>query len=258
MMTTGMGITFLGHASLLIDMDGEQILTDPLLRKRVWHLQRQRQIIDQSFLDDISAVLISHAHSDHMDFPSLRMLDQDTRIIAPRGTAQLLKKGGIQNVQEIARGESFNVGKVMVTATHAEHDGARFRYSKPAETVGYMIEGAKRIYFAGDTDLFPEMAELAPDLDIALLPVWGWGPNLGSGHLDPHQAAQALKLLKPALAIPIHWGTFFPFGLKWIMPRILSEPPRAFAAFAKRFAPEVEVLILEPGESYQPTFPAEI
>ena len=253
-----MEITFLGHASLLIDMDGERILTDPLLRKRVWHLQRQRQITDQSLFNDISVVLISHAHSDHMDFPSLRMLDRDLRIVAPRGTAQLLKKGGIQNVQEIARGESFNVGKLMVTATHAEHDGARFRYSKPAETVGFLIDGSQRIYFAGDTDLFSEMAELGHNLDIALLPVWGWGPNLGAGHLDPHQAAQALKLLKPTLAIPIHWGTFFPFGLKWIMPRILSEPPRAFAAFAERFAPEVEVLILEPGESYRHNLPTEI
>ncbi len=256
-MTAGMEITFLGHASLLVDMDGERILTDPLLRKRVWHLQRQRQITDRSFLKNISVVLISHAHSDHLDFPSLRMLDQNTRIVAPRGTAQILKKGGIHNVEEITRGESFNIGNLKITATHAEHDGARFRYSKQAETVGYMIQGTKRIYFAGDTDLFSEMEELASDLDVALLPVWGWGPNLGAGHLDPLQAAQALKLLKPALAIPIHWGTFFPFGLKWIMPRILSEPPRAFAAFAARFAPEVEVLILEPGESYRPNQPVE-
>ena len=188
---------------------------------------------------------------DHLDLPSLRMLDDDTRIVAPRGTGQILTKGGVKNFEEISEGESFKLGKVLITATHADHDGARFRYSTPAETLGFMIEGNRKIYFAGDTDLFPEMSEFAQDLDVALLPVWGWGPTLGAGHLDPYQAAQALKLLRPALAIPIHWGTFFPFGLKWIMPRILSQPPRAFAAFAHRFTPEVKVILVEPGESYR-------
>ena len=246
-----MEITFLGHASLLVEMEGQRILTDPLLRKRVWHLQRQPQEFDRALLNDLSVVLISHAHSDHLDLPSLRMLDDDTRIVAPRGTGQILRKGGVTNFEEISEGESIKLGKVLITATRADHDGARFRYSTPAETLGFMIEGNRKVYFAGDTDLFPEMAEFAGDLDVALLPVWGWGPTLGAGHLDPYQAAQALKLLRPALAIPIHWGTFFPFGLKWIMPRILSQPPRAFAAFAQRFTPEVKVLLLEPGESYR-------
>ena len=88
-----MEITFLGHASLLVEMDGERILTDPLLRKRVWHLERQSQNFDPSLLEDISVVLISHGHSDHLDLPSLRMLDEDTRIVTARGTGEILRKG---------------------------------------------------------------------------------------------------------------------------------------------------------------------
>jgi L-ascorbate metabolism protein UlaG (beta-lactamase superfamily) len=244
-------ITFVGHASVLVEMDGERVLTDPLLRNRVWHLHRHRPRIAPELLLDLSAVLISHAHLDHLDFPSLRRLGLENQFISARGTAQILQKGGIQNVVEINCGEQIAVGPLSITATYAEHDGARYRYGKQAESLGYVINGSSRVYFAGDTELFQGMEDLAGKIDVALLPVWGWGPNLGPGHMDPHQAAQALQLLRPEIAIPIHWGTFLPFGLKWFLPRILTEPPRAFASFAEKLAPEVTVVILEPGESVE-------
>jgi len=87
------------------------------------------------------------------------------------------------------------------------------------------------------------------NLDVALLPVWGWGPNLGPGHLDPYRAALALQLLKPRLAIPIHWGTLYPLGFIPSWAGFLRDPPHRFAWFAERLAPEVQVLILQPGES---------
>lgn len=244
-------ITFIGHSSVLIEMDSERVLTDPLLRKRVWHLQRHRPPVAPELLADLSAVLISHAHLDHLDFPSLHSLGLENKIISPRGTARILKKGGIQNTVEISCGEKIEVGSIKITATHAEHDGARYRYSKPAESLGYLINGTSRIYFSGDTELFPGMADIAPNIDVALLPVWGWGPNLGPGHMDPQQAARALQFLQPEIAIPIHWGTFLPFGIKWLLPRILSEPPLAFAGFAKELTPQIRVIILEPGESIE-------
>src|SRR6185503_2691890 len=103
------------------------------------------------------------------------------------------------------------------------------------------------VYFAGDTGLFAGMARL-PTLDLALLPVWGWGPRLGPGHLDPVGAAEALTLLRPRIAVPIHWGTYSPL---WYLrpPAYLSEPGVAFAREAARLAPEVEVRVLTPGES---------
>ena len=113
--------------------------------------------------------------------------------------------------------------------------------------MGFVLAGTLRVYFAGDTGLFAGMARLAP-LDLALLPVWGWGPRLGPGHLDPASAAEALTLLRPRIAVPIHWGTYSPF---WYFrpPPYLSEPGPAFAHEAARLAPEVEVRVLRPGGS---------
>jgi L-ascorbate metabolism protein UlaG (beta-lactamase superfamily) len=101
------------------------------------------------------------------------------------------------------------------------------------------------VYFAGDTDVFAGMAELGP-LDVALLPVWGWGPSLGPGHMDPEQAARAAALLRPRVAVPIHWGTYLQVGLRR-REALLRGPPHAFADRCAELAPDVEVRVLEPG-----------
>ncbi len=93
------------------------------------------------------------------------------------------------------------------------------------------------------------MVDLEENLDVALLPVGGWGPTLGTGHMDPRRAAEALKLLQPRLTIPIHWGAFYPAGMGMFKPNYLYQPPRHFAAHAARVAPEVQVRIVQPGES---------
>jgi L-ascorbate metabolism protein UlaG (beta-lactamase superfamily) len=112
-----------------------------------------------------------------------------------------------------------------------------------------LIDGSYEIYFAGDTDLFPEMADIGLELDLAFLPVWGWGPNLGKGHMDPFRAAQALEHLRPEVAIPIHWGTYSPVGLELLRPKFLTRPPLDFAEHAARLSPRVAVHILQPGQS---------
>jgi len=109
-----------------------------------------------------------------------------------------------------------------------------------------VIAGTQSIYFAGDTDLFDEMATLGP-IDLALLPVAGWGLRLPPGHLDPQRAAEALLRIQPRVAIPIHWGTYAP----WRAPAFDDTPARTFAELAATKAPGVEVRVLRPGESYE-------
>jgi L-ascorbate metabolism protein UlaG (beta-lactamase superfamily) len=241
-------LTYIGHATTLIELDGARLLTDPLLRARTAHLRRRPRRIDPAWLRDIDAILLSHLHLDHFDLPSLRRLGLAVPILAPQGAGPLLRRHGFRAIRELGVGAAATVGPLEVTATYAAHAGRRPPLGPTAEALGFLVRGGRRIYFAGDTDLFPGMADLGADLDAALLPVWGWGPRLGSGHLDPGRAAEALRLLRPRLALPIHWGTFHPIGLGG-KRRFLTDPPHAFARHAARLAPEVRVAIAAPGES---------
>ena len=158
-------------------------------------------------------VLISHLHRDHLDLRSLRRLPSSTPLVVPRDATHWARRSGADDIREIGLGQTISVGGIEVTGVRALHSGYRDRtYGSPIEPLGYLIRsGGRTVYFAGDTDLFPEMSEFGP-VDLALLPVWGWGTSIGEGHLDPHRAAHALEMIRPRLAVPIHWGTFFPFG----------------------------------------------
>jgi len=248
-------VTYVGHATLLVEVGGVRMLTDPVLGGRVAHLRRHGGAVDADSLGDLDAVLVSHAHLDHLHVASLRRLaakrPQPTLVLA-RGLRRHVAKLGFERVVELRAGERTEVAGLGLVATHADHDARRHPLGPPAEAVGYLIgSGDRRVYFAGDTDVFGEMATLAENLDTALLPVWGWGPTLGPGHLDPRRAAEALGLLRPRVAIPIHWGTLFPFALDRLRGKapLLSDPPREFARAAARLAPDVEVRVLQPGEA---------
>lgn len=242
-------LTFLGHATTLLRLGGSAVLTDPILRRRLGVLKRHGPAIGP---DDHSPdlVLISHPHRDHLDLPSLRLLPSDTPVVAPHGVGGIVAKAGFNEVTEVGPGESAEIAGIAVTATEAAHDGRRDPWTKAdTEPVGYVLEAAdRRIYFAGDTDLFDGMDRLAP-LDLALLPISGWGPTIGSGHLDPAKAAEALTRLRPAVAVPIHWGTLYPLGLRRVMPDHRSRRAEEFARLATGEAPEVDVRILRPGEA---------
>ena len=242
-------IVTLGHASVLLELQGTRLLTDPLLLNRVLHLYRRSPPVATQHYTDIDAVLISHNHWDHLDLRSLRRLDPETRIIVPRGVAAILRRRGYPNVDELNKDEETQVGPVRVRATHAKHIGGRPLVSVATASAGYLIEGQQRILFFGDTEYFPGMAEIAENLDVALLPVAGWGPTLGDGHMDPQQAAEAVALLKPRLAIPIHWGTFFPFGLRRLGRAAGDDPAHLFSKLVADVMPGVKVRVLNPGES---------
>ena len=95
------------------------------------------------------------------------------------------------------------------------------------------------------------MSDLAGMVDIGLIPVWGWGPTLGAGHMDPFRAAEAVKLIRPRVAIPIHWGTLFPITVDLITTAFLTDPPLQFRTFVDNLAPKVDVRVLEPGQHWE-------
>jgi L-ascorbate metabolism protein UlaG (beta-lactamase superfamily) len=246
----GSNVRWIGHSTVLISLDGTRLLTDPLLRRRTAHLRRRAPLVPVT-AEGVDAVLLSHAHYDHLDLPSLRLLGRSVPIVAPIGLGSLLRRRGFTSVHEMEPGDVHEVGALRIEATLAAHDGARPPFPERAPALGFAVHGSRRLYFAGDTDLFPEMAGLIPDLDLALVPIWGWGPSLGRGeHLDPDRAAEAVALLRPRIAVPIHWGTYAPVYIGVRRARaFLEEPPVAFTRAASEKAPGVAVRILAPGET---------
>ena len=241
-------VTYVGHATVLAELDGTRLLTDPVLRSRVGPLRRHAAPPAAHATSDLDAVLISHLHHDHADLPSLQRVGRDVPLLVPRGAGALFERTGFSTVTELSAGDSETVGAVTVTAVEAEHPGERKGFGT-ADAIGYVLDGAHRVYFAGDTDIFDAMKDLGEGLDLALLPIWGWGPNLGAGHLDPEGAARAAALLSPRMVVPIHWGTLYPLGLARFRPGPLRSPPSEFEARMRELAPQVETRVLAPGES---------
>lgn len=242
-------LAFLGHSTVLVEFEGVRVLTDPVVRDRVTVLDRVSAPPSPRLYAGVDVAVISHLHLDHLDLPSLRLLSAGVRLVAPRGAGELLRRAGFEDVTELAVGRSLRVGDLVITATPALHSGYRPPLGPRGEAIGYLIEGReRRVYFAGDTDLFPGMGSFGPEIDVALLPVWGWGPTLGPGHLDPARAAAAMSLLRPRFAVPIHWGSLWPRGLRRLHRGRLSEPPREFAARAAVTHPDGRVLLTAPGQ----------
>lgn len=243
-------LRWLGHASTLLVDRQTTVLTDPILTGRVAHLRRRRGPIPSD--PDVRApdvVLLSHLHADHTHLPSLRLLGQDVPIVVPRHAPDVLPAlravGG--RLIEIVAGDEITIGGLGIRAVPADHDGRRWRRG-PADTValGYVISGQRTTYFAGDTDLYPDIGDWVPHCDLALLPVGGWGPNLGPGHMNPTRAAEAAEIVHAGLAIPVHFGTLWPIGLERVRPDRFFRPGADFVSLLADNA--VAAIELQPGE----------
>jgi L-ascorbate metabolism protein UlaG (beta-lactamase superfamily) len=236
-------LTWLGHSCTKFRLDGLLVVTDPVLRARVFHLRR-KDPVDPTVLDGVDVILVSHIHYDHLDLPSLDRLDLGAQVLVPAGAGGLVRRRGFRFVREVVPGDEVDLGAVRVRVTHAEHASSRRMGTGRTMPVGYVIAGTRTVYFAGDTDLFDAMGELG-NIDVALLPVAGWGSRLPPGHLDPVRAVQALELIQPRIAIPIHWGTYG----AWRRPPGADASARAFADIAASVTPAVDVRVLRPGQS---------
>ena len=242
-----MRITWVGHATVHVEAAGVRILTDPLVTRRLAHLRRRRPAPSRELLD-VDAVLISHAHLDHLHVPSLRRLRPTARIVAPRGSGRLLRAAGFGDVVEVVAGDRVDVHGIRIDVVPALHGDGRGPHSRVhAAPVGYVVEAAgQRVYFAGDTDLFDDMARLDA-IDLALLPIWGWGPTLGDGHLDPDRAARATELIRPRIIVPIHWGTYAPEDGRRRFPAWFDAPPGHLATALATRSLDDALHVVEPG-----------
>ena len=250
-------VTYIGQGTVLIEMGGLRILTDPVLKRWVGPLRRYGDLPATSVRHHIDVILISHLHLDHLDTSSLKLLPKSAVVIGPPHMGRTVSRIGFKTVVETRRDTSLHFGDVEVMAVHARHTRRRWVVSPPTDPLGFIVHGSSTVYFAGDTGLFEGMDDLHDRIDVALLPIETWGMRPPEGrHLSPRTAADALSLLRPRIAVPIHWGTLYVPGSAYAgkqatyawFQRTLRRPEE-FARLAAEVAPDVEVRLLVPGDA---------
>jgi L-ascorbate metabolism protein UlaG (beta-lactamase superfamily) len=197
-------------------------------------------------------VVLSHVHLDHLHRPSLELIRPTARVLAPAGSERLVRAAGFTDVVGVRVGDRVESGPVTVEVVPAAHKRGRGPHSRvKADPLGFVVDGGgRRIYFPGDTDLFDGMADLGT-IDVALLPIWGWGSTLGVGHLNPRRAAVATQLIRPGLMVPIHWGTYAPEDGRRRLPSWFEQPPIDVEQQLERLGEADRLRILEPGGSVE-------
>jgi len=246
-------ITWLGHATTVIDLDGVRLVTDPLIHQHAGMLRRRGVGPRSDSWLAPDAVLLSHLHYDHAEPRSLRRMGPVPVLTAP-ANAHWARKHALQGMG-LGPSQWFRVGgRVDVRLAPAVH-GHRPMPHRPNAATGHLVRGeGGTVWFAGDTELYPGMSEL-PELagtriDVALVPVHGWGPRLSGGHLGPVEAARACALVGARFAVPIHWGTLHAPAGRHLPPGWMDEAGPAFAAALRREAPDCEPVVLAPGGSW--------
>ncbi|MFI1001895.1 MBL fold metallo-hydrolase [Streptomyces galbus] len=246
-------ITWWGHATATVEDSNIRVLTDPLFASRLAHLRRRRGELPPPVAWRADLTLVSHLHADHLHVPSLARLAPGTRVLVPRGAPRAvpgLRRLAHLDLTEVVPGDETSVGDLRIRVVPARHDGRRLPFGPHrSPALGYVLQGEARTYFAGDTGLFDTMADEVGPIDVALLPVGGWGPHLGEGHLDAERAARALARLAPRSAVPVHYGTYWPIGMDGVRPHEFHAPGDDFVRHAASLAPQVDVHRLGHGES---------
>jgi L-ascorbate metabolism protein UlaG (beta-lactamase superfamily) len=245
-------LTWWGHSATSWQDGNSTVLFDPVLTGRLGHLRRVRGPVPASHAAQADVVLISHLHADHAHLPSLRLIPASAVLVVPAGSRRLFKPVSARGISlhEVAPGDLVQVGGLRITVLAADHDGRRHPGSPHrGPALGYLVEGHHRCWYPGDTG--PHLAlDDVTRVDLALMPVGGWGPTLGRGHLDARQAAQVIGSTRPRHAVPVHWGTWWPVGLPQRRD-LIDLPASAFADRVARIAPSTRVHVLRHGQSVE-------
>lgn len=246
-------VRWLGHATVVLDVGGVRVVTDPLLGRHAGLLRRRGAAPDPAYWQEADAVLVSHLHHDHAEPASLRALGAVPVLAAPSSARWLARQGLDAVALPPGRWWRSPAADVRVRTAPADH-GHRPMPHRPNAATGFVVRGGGlTVWFAGDTGPTPALATVprlagAP-VDLALVPVGGWGPRLSGGHLDPVAAARACAAVGARVAVPVHWGTLHAPAARRLPPGWMDRAGPAFAAAAHRFAPRCVVRVLAPGEA---------
>lgn len=200
-------IHWLGHATVIINLYGKIIVTDPVAGS-LGHFKRLvKPSLDITKIK-IDYILLSHGHMDHMDFTSLYRLNKDCCIIAPKGYRRILKTLGFKNIIVLNSLEDYKDKYVHIKALPANHDGRRYYLGKNYHSNSYIIEAKdKKVFFAGDTAYTEEFKDIA--CDLCLMPVGCYKPqSFEKMHCTPEQSFKMFKMMKSYRMVPIHYKTF--------------------------------------------------
>jgi L-ascorbate metabolism protein UlaG (beta-lactamase superfamily) len=258
---SGLRVTWLGHSTTLLEIDGQRILTDPIWSERAGPLPWPGPVrwfappIPLDELPPIDAVLISHDHYDHLDFPTVKALAaRGVSFVVPLGVGAHLQYWGVapSKIVELDWWERARVGTLELTCTPARHASGRTAFDQDAKLwAGYALVGARhRVYYSGDTGIFPAMREIGRRLgpfDLTMIEIGQYDPSWPDWHIGPEQAVRAHQLVGGRVMLPVHWGLFRLAYHGW------TEPiERALAAAAKD---GVTLIAPRPGQSVEPSSP---
>lgn len=240
-------ITWIGHASFLIQTREHSILIDPNWAKWLKVIKRIKHPgIELHDLPAIDLVLVTHAHFDHLDRKTLRAVARDQPIVVPEHVGNLVHGLGFNEVHELSRWQAYQFGPLKVTLTPAMHWGARVLHDSHRGFGGFLIEyGGRSIFHCGDTAYFDGFQEIGErtDVEIALLPIGAYdNPTKRDVHMNPEQALRAFVELKAQRMIPMHFGTFR------LSYEPLHEPPQRLLEHALQLNILDKICLLNEGE----------
>jgi len=251
-------VTWIGHSTVLVQLDGVTFLTDPTWSEIVgpFGLIGVRRYTPPGIAFDalprIDVVLISHDHYDHLDETTVRRLARafDPLFLVPKGLKSWFADRGLTNVTELNWGESVAVGGVQFVCTPAQHGGGRTLADQGRRLwSSWAALGTKRFYFGGDTGYyrhFKDTGDALGPFDLAALPIGSYTPRETARpvHLSPEEALQAWTDLRATTFLGMHWGTYA------LAREPFDEPPRRIAAeVSRRELPSERIWILPPGHT---------
>lgn len=237
---------FIGHSTVLVHLDGQNFLTDPLYVKRLYILKRRRPPgVPFQDLPPLSFILISHGHLDHMDLNTLNLFPRDLPVVLPEGLQRYLQGLGFRDIRPLSWRERTRIGSFGILALPAKHFPGRSLCETQSIPQSYLIQGTRTVFFAGDSGLTPDFREIGANfsIDLAFLPIGSYRPApFRTAHMSPEDALQAMEMLGAKRMVPIHWGAFR------LSLEAIEEPARKFRHLLRERRINPTAVLLEPGE----------